>query len=356
MLKKLTAILFSLVIGITLFSGCSCSGDPLSFDRANGFNGGEKPSAVHTEKLIYDVTFSETDDYYKKDALLKDNVKLEFTDGRYISEFKVLGSVSSVDSDILAIDGLSEIYSLSTEFSIKFKISSENDSKEHVDTITTKVYFAPQGYSFAPIYSETETDCLIPRVNDTDFIVYRAVSTYVVKYNMNGYESTLRSAYLSGENIDKDVSEITFDEKTTKEKAEFRKYIDNAQLLFALRNIRLTEKSNFSLPVLSESYGKPQTLSVTNESALERDITIKLNGTTYSEKIKYDALSYRISSTNSAGLKQYVQIQSAKSDNIPDYALPIRYARAVTLSHSSYNYPVTGTLIFDLAEAEITNG
>ena len=87
--------------------------------------------------------------------------------------------------------------------------------------------------------------------------------------------------------------------------------------------------------------------------AVEKKIALKYNGTDIEETLKYDLLTFRVNSANTAGLKQFLSVQSAAGATLKNYALPIEYARAVIIIGNSY--PIAGTLIFSLSEVMIND-
>ena len=328
MLKKLTLLLSFLLVTVVAFSGCSCSSERLSFD--NSFNNGAKPSYNHKETLTYNVAFEPSTD--QNAPGLPDYCTLEYTAGKYLSSFEVVSDLSAFDSDIIKNNDIKEIYSLTTEFTINIKLTINGTPYENTDAVTSKVYFAPQGYSFAPIYSESHAEYLMPAYDESSNVIAKIYSSdFTVNYSQNDYKTS----------------------KTDKaKKYDFLCVIDNAQLLFALRNIKIAENSSFNISVLSESYGEPKTLSVTNKSTLTRpNVKLKYNGEELTESITCDELIFRLNSTSASGSSQKVVIQSAKSEHVNNYALPVEYERNGILFGSSS----AGILRFSLAEIEMTD-
>ena len=355
MLKKLFALTLSALLGVIALSGCSCSNEVLSFSNGNGFNNGQDPAATHTEKLVYDVTFNENaTDYYAKNENIDNLLKLEFTDGKYVSEFKVLTDLTEIPEDIKSEISVQTLYSLTTEFAVRIKVTAGDKTYEHDDRIETKTLFLPQGFSFAPVYSESESSCLLPYLNSDGAKVTLLCDRFTVQYSKDKYAYAQTVDYIYDYTTDMEDAVVSrTDTSSDTVKYNFRSLIDNAQLLFVLRNIKLEEKASFNLPVLSESYKETKTLSVTNDSSLEKKINIKYNGEETEDTVKYDLLTFRINSSTNAGLKQFVSVQSAAGATVKNYALPIEYARAVTIVGGSY--PIAGTLVFSLAEVEIND-
>ena len=311
--------------------------------------------ASHYEKLVYDVTFNENStEYYSKNEILNDNIHLEFKNGKYVTEFTVTSDLSAVPDDIKTEIPVKTLFSLITEFSVDVKVVSGNNVFEHTDTIRTKTLFLPQGFSFAPIYSESNSSCILPYFSEGGVNVALPIDQFTVNYGKDKFSYTQTIDYVKNENINAEDAIIErTDTSSNAVKYNFRGLIDNAQLLFALRNIKLDEKASFNLPVLSESYKEPKTLSITNASSLEKKIALKYNGTDIEETLKYDLLTFRVNSTNTAGLKQFLSVQSAAGATLKNYALPIEYARAVIIIGNSY--PIAGTLIFSLSEVMIND-
>lgn len=350
MKRKFLAVLACVPLILLSFTGCAPS-SMLSF--SNAFNGGMAPSSSHTERLVYTVQFDgDSTEYYGDQSNIKDLADVEFQTGEYVTEFKVLNDTSEIESDILeTLPSTGSYYSIKTTFNIGIKVTIGENVYEHNDKITSTAYVAEAGHSFAPIYSLTESENLIISAGSTNASVALVATYFEVNYNKNEYVTTEKTATLIGNEINEKT--LSFGEPIEKTyKYNFRNAIDNAEFLFALRGVKPEEKAAVSIPVVSVNYGEPKTLSVTNAGSAEKKIKIRYNGTEYEDTIKYDALNYRISSTNTAGLKQFILIQSEKSENIPYLALPIEYARAVVVYTTGY--PTMGTLIFSLSEVEVS--
>ena len=120
-------------------------------------------------------------------------------------------------------------------------------------------------------------------------------------------------------------------------------------MLFALRNVAVDEEKTVYIPTVATNYGDYKSLAITNKAENEQEITVKVNGSEKTERIKVKNLSYAINSKNGAGTSQKVVIQkSDKSSAIPDKALMIEYAEPLITQSSPSKL---GALVYTLTEA-----
>jgi hypothetical protein len=102
---------------------------------------------------------------------------------------------------------------------------------------------------------------------------------------------------------------------TTNHEYEFKTLIDNAQLLFALRNLEVLEGSPRSVYVSSSAYKEQTDLAIYFEkSTTESTDGLMVNGTALTEDIKLDMSKFRVNSAKNSGNEQYVFIQSEASE------------------------------------------
>ncbi|MBQ9485303.1 MAG: hypothetical protein IJU83_00530 [Clostridia bacterium] len=354
--KKLVALFSALTLSLTAFlGGCSCSGaTTLSF--SNAFAGGDTISGAYAEKLVYDVEYKpDYNDALKKNADLDGVMSFEFTNGKYVSEFK--GSLTAAVLDGLTSDikdKLSETdsnaYSLHTEFTLDASVTITDKTYDHTDYIYSTVYFAPAGLSFAPLYSKTESEYFIISANKDSAAVLLVKTVYEVFYTQKEYRAVQTAKTFDADETAPSLDDVESIEKTVK--YDYRSVIDNAQLLFAVRGVSLAEKASAVIPATSLNYDRATSLRFTNAGTSEKRINVKYNGADISETVKYNALNFRVDSTNTAGTAQYISVQADKTENLPHRALPIEYVKGLI---TYGNFSCMGALVFTLAEVEIIN-
>lgn len=360
MKKKLLSFLSLILVIIFCFglTGCSTM-QTLSFK--NSFVGDVSTSEVPpymTEKLTYEINYVEnyyTDYISKSKNVTDDVVKFEFGKGTFVQTLEILDRLplDNVSTDITG----NKIYHLKSEMTIPVKYACNGEDlssvQENIDTVVNEVYFLASDLSFAPIYSKTET-------NNTylNLFSYTSSETANIKiksetiYNKANY--TMKVDITSTNMVNGEPNtEVIHTNKTYN--YEFRKLIDNTQLLFAIRNTKLTSDSVYAtLPTVSPSYGSKMDISVQLHNQLTENfnITYTDKGATAVEtgEITYNHISFIVGSTTNTGASQYLKVQNAKSTNLPYRALVLEYAETLT----SYGTPAClGALVYTLKSVEI---
>lgn len=351
MKKRIIAFLCALVCAFPLFGACGCNSlEPLSFSTAFIGENSAELTPGYKEKLVYKVEYRNDANYFKKDETITDEIlSMQFTDGAYVSELEVLtGKPDDVLSDINA--GSSTVfYKLTTSFSINVSYKTADDKIERTDSISTVCYF--YSGALAPLYSETKSSCTYVSVGKNNAKLSVIDSVGQVFYNEKKYKVVTDYVYYNSDK-DNDEQRPKLDGSNLKEKEydyESKTLIDNAELLFALRNVAVDEEKTVYIPTVATNYGDYKSLAITNKAENEQEITVKVNGSEKTERIKVKNLSYAINSKNGAGTSQKVVIQkSDKSSAIPDKALMIEYAEPLITQSSPSKL---GALVYTLTEA-----
>lgn len=361
--KFITFTAALIVAACAVFSGCSCTGNTtLSFKST--FSGGEAPTASYTETLEYRIDYSE--DYlerFKKDAGLSSAITFEYSNGLYRSEFKTapLSELADIESDIKTDGRVNAVYKITTEFSVDFKIltiNGETSDFTHTETISTVAYIASAGVSFAPLYAKEQAEYCIVSVADKKAEVAITESVNETLYNVDDYTKTLTYAeYRINETADSENA--VKGTKSDKVKYDFLTAIDNAEFFFALRGISLEEKGTTNIPVVSLAYTDPTSLQITNTGVAEERMTLNYvkngNPTVISDTaIKYNTYEYRINKTNAAGWSQHVNIQTEKAGDLPNLALPLKFAKPLA-SLNGVNSVNMGSLVFTLTDVIVND-
>lgn len=296
MKKLFISIIFVLVLSMT---GCSCVPET-SLSFKNNWNGGNDPSGALVQTATYSVSIDKNfkfENYnYAKSSSLSDEL-YRFENGVYTQTLSVItkGDASIPEAlegnDIIA-DIQSYVLRLKTEFSIDAIYSINGDTREFHDTIETDVFFGTVNASYTPLYSSTKAKYSQLFVGESASV--RSVSTASTSvYGKNSYTLTTK--------IDDK------EEKTQTINNTYKKYIDNNQLLFVLRNIDVakSEKSQtvFALPTVSPVYGSAQELAVKYFA----DSTEKIG----EASIPVRCLSFGLNQTNNSGKSQLVYVQNA---------------------------------------------
>lgn len=347
MKKKFFAIFAAATVGLcALFGACSCGNDTLAFDN------NVKP----TETLTYKVEYFADYENNKKEEKLDGIFTTVYSNGVYTTEFKQANK-SEVKSDILDIKDAKDeplvdtVYMLTTDFSVDLTLTIGDKTYDHNEKITTKTYFAQAGVSFAPLYAKTESEYVIISVNgDTaNAIIVKTLSETF--YDKSEYRTLKTSKTF---NIDTAAENITLENETAQESKQgytFRSVIDNTELLFVLRGVSIAEKASTNVSVVSTEYERPTSLGITNAATSEDEITLTYNGAEVKDTVKYNSMNFLVNSTNTAGLTQYLNVQSEGSEKIPYSALILKYVKPLTTYGS---FSKMGALVFTLTDVTVS--
>lgn len=314
MKKIITALL--LVIAFTL-SGCGCStATQLSFSRAT-FGENSFSTQLKTEKRTYSVELDENyvfnDVEFKKNkTLIENDVTYSFENGSYVTELSVISKTNELpfESDLLNAEISSDkaIIHYQTRLNVTAKYSVD-EFITHEDYVYTDSYFLCDEYSYAPLYSCTESKNSHLNYSAKESSVKVEQSKNTIVYQKDKY--TVTKLNTSQENPTPIVNDYGY---------TFRTLVDNSQLLFVLRNfIELKEVSDaVLLPTVSYHYGDVKNLSITYEDKLDKTCYIDGKETTvptnaYSFVISSTSTSCVGSGTRNVGREQLVFIQNAQS-------------------------------------------
>ncbi len=307
-MKKI--IITIIAICMIALTGCSCVPEnSLSF--TNAWNSGNDATTM-TETTTYKVNYSDNFTVGNYSFKKGDGVTnfFRYDQGTYTETLKVINkSDSSIPAELENNDILSDIEStvlyLHTEFFINVYYTYADKTDElHEEKVVTDVFFGTASASFTPIYAKSVSKHTL--VSKSESISIDTVNTeYVSIFSKNSYKITSK--------IDK--KEPT---ETTYEKG-YKKYIDNTELLFAIRNMTLTAPTDEQgqtqasmLPTVSPVYGDAQDLAITHFDGANETVTV--NGTEYSIPCKY--VSMGLGTTSNSGRSQLLFIQNGKVENL----------------------------------------
>ena len=364
-MRKFTLSVISVLLALTVtLAGCSCNAkSELSFKSAYlGENVTVEPSSGYRETLTYKVAYA---DSYLSEFTVSERLKRYIDEGKYGFTFgegtyrTVLETVSAAsltgeaaESDL--IDNLPSeaktLYKLTTDLTLPVtytNCSFDGSTGDHsfTDNITSTVYFCSYKFSFAPIYVNTFSHYTTFSAGEQTAMVGRVRSERTVVYNRDSYKTTLR--YYDG--IKEDNPELKTENAYTNN-YEYRTLIDNAELLFAVRNLDVELEKSAYIPVVSAQYKEDKTLAVKAESAsTEPKTTITVNGTASEEEIQVTNYSLSIYGTENAGTRQLFSVQKAKGNALENKAVLVKYVEPLT----AYGLMAPmGVLVYTLTAAE----
>ena len=238
--KKLLPLL-ALVMGLSAFGGCTNADQKVNFGNFWNENVLDT-SATIDETLVYDVAFDASET-----SLVE--YKLNYTDGKYTTNLTS------------ATENGKTVYTYTTQLNITAHYTLNEETKSFNDSVTSTVKFLSGEYGFQPISSEKDINGTTPSATTPEKVdgCYRQFH-YTVKttYNDDCSEgtTTVTKLPLEGETGEAKSSDDTFEIEQKK-----YGYLDNEQVLLALRGVRNTTTSAkllvyspFSLAVQKVSY------------------------------------------------------------------------------------------------------
>lgn len=341
--RPIAFVIATLVVGAAILSGCSCSGDGiLSFTSIN----------TTAETLTYNVRY--VDDYgsIKKSAELDKYFTFFYSVGTYTTKLEEANKSDEEikNSDILNIKDakgdplVTTVYSLTTDFEIDLTVTVNGQEPYiHTEKITTKAYIASHGASLAPLYAKEEAEYAVISVGSekTDIKIVKSVSETF--YNKDEYRTV--KTYKDF-NTDETVNLDGVEAQETTTKYTFRSAIDNAELLFAIRGLKIEEKASETVNAIWSAYNSPQTLKITNTAVTEKQFTLNYNGENRTETIKYASLIFALNNTNASGASQYASVQTEAAGNVKNTCLLLEYIKPLITYGGTFMS--MGALVFTL--------
>lgn len=363
MKKKIFAAIFAATLSLCFMFGCSAGKPSLNFNNAfvSGKDVGKPefdPPAGYYETLTYEVFSNEKDYTYKRDSSVKEDVLKYEIKGTYSSALKVLGAlpeeIAAASGTDIAISG--KVYRLVTELLLNasYTVGGEKEFT-HADSVRSEIYFLPYGEAFAPVYSVTESDYTMLSGGDKSVSVSVVKSYAETKYFANAYEISFRAVQYAAGEEEKKLEDETL--QTSRHDYSYKTIIDNAEFLFAIRNMKIDADGTFAVPVVTAAYKEATDLSVKNLQEFDDDAAFTYNGTPFDGKMKVKELAYYVNSQNNTGSRQLVYVQkneteSTETTTVPSHALTVKMVSPITVYGS---FSRLGSLVYKLTEATSGN-
>ncbi len=319
MKHKITKTILALAISATCLTSCGTS-QKISFSEYWRADSSTKQDI--TERLEYSL------DYESNDS--DGAYSLDYTNGKYVTE---LTSFTDSVGD--------RFYRYTTELTITAVYIFNGEVEEHNDSVRTEVVFE-QSATLRPISSRKEVlshsptyglNTETPTSVETCYTPYN----YVVEttYSGNGEGKCVVTNNVKEEPI---VSENAFEldvEKYT--------YLDNEQLLFALRGIKASASTSNTFKVYSPFTKAEQKVKATFSSKEGTEFSYLNNGTPVKENIEYFPTSIVLDEKNSGATQTAWFAATVNPQNNTYRNVLLRLETPV-----SYNL---GTLIYQLTSA-----
>lgn len=294
--KKLIPLL-ALTLGLSTLGGCTNSDQKVRFGNYWNVNALDTTKeAKDTEMLEYDVTFKGAS------ASLVD-YKVDYSNGKYTTHLQYLEEES--------------VYVYTTALNITAHYTLNGETKTVEDSITSEIKFRSGEYSLQPISSKKEINASSPISSTPD----KAEDCFV-KFHYT-VETTYNDDCSEGTSVVKNIP--TEGEPYVREndfEIEQKKfsYLDNEQLLFALRGIP-NNLSSAKVLVYSPFADAVQKVSMTYASDESAEFTLTKNGTEAKSLITYRPVSVVLDeenpgATQTAWIAKYEDATANKHRNV----------------------------------------
>lgn len=265
--KKLIPLLV-LMIGFSAFGGCTNADQKISFSNYWNQDSTATAEAIN-ETLTYDVTFDAAT------ASLVD-YKLNYTDGKYTTNL-----VSATE------DGKT-VYTYKTELKITAHYDLNGAVYSSTDVVTSTVKFFAGEYGLQPISSEKEIKASSPTASYATLEDCYLVYHYALKVDYNADGSAGTSTVTQYSLTDPSAQPISKEKNFDIDQKKFS-YLDNEQLLFALRGVKNSTTSAKFL-VYSPFIAAVQKVSCSFSTEASAEFSFHKNGS--EEKVK-STITYR---------------------------------------------------------------
>jgi len=281
-MKKLFSAIVAIFI-VSVFSTLAACGGVSAIAFNNSFYGSPLAtiSSGYTETCEYSASFKPAQNFSSN---VIDSVN--FSDGEFITTLTVLPEYPEElpDTDLYDRNAqvLSSVLCYKTSFSVKASYVIAGETREFSDTVETEVYFLPSESSFAPLYSKTKSKTGNPLTNES------VSSEYSVLYKSSSYT-------ISGDT----ERTVNYTPKTV---------VDNAQLLFVIRNFELSDMGT-AFPVVAKAFNGHLSVAFTAKSSEKKTYNLNLNGESadYSFNVQYGY--FNVNSNETRGYEQSFTIQ-----------------------------------------------
>lgn len=328
-MKKIRLAGLLLLAPLTLLSACS-GGTPLSF-TANWYRNTALGGSVNDtlEELTYEVSFTPAEN--------DSSFSVEYDTGTYTTRL--------INANIALSDGSTkEGYIYTTELTIsgRYRLGSEV-SEDFSDRVSSSVSFLPVTDGLKPVKSEKEVLSTSPIVSLPETLE-GAIETYHYTYAVS-YDAALTTATavytdLNAETPAPETREYAIDGTTT--------YLDNEQILFALRGLSLSSVATFRtvnsvMGIVTEvSTGT----STTGPTSLKESVDFTMDGTAV--KTEIDAVQVPIIYQSTPSGQQQDLVYAATTDTNNNTYRNVLLRMEVPVLQS------LGTLVYRLKEATFT--
>ena len=270
------------------------------------------------EELVYDVTFT------PETSSTGRNYTLQYKDGSYTTSLT------------LVAEGQSLYYVYRSELNITAEYTYQQETKSCVDHIVSEVKCKADS-TLLPVYSKKSIKSSSPR-NAEVTSVDQCFNTYEYEI-VTDYNATCSS----GTSIVTPKDEESVTKKFSIDKSKYN-YIDNEQLLFAVRGLDPTANNTPTIQAYAPFVRQVQLLDVQFNTVKGADFTFALNGVSDTRTVQYYPVSIKINGQY-PGATQVAWVASQKTASFRNVILKLETPLAYNL----------GTLTYTLASATFSD-
>ena len=337
-MKKIRLAGLMLLAPLTLL--CACSGGvPLSFAANWNRNTADSSVSNTREELVYEVTFTPSETPVG-------TLTAEYDEGTYTTLLE--------NKNLTLSDGSSQegyVYTTKLTISGRFRLGSEV-SETFTDTVTSTVSFLSASQRLKPVKSEKEVVSTSP-VASSPSSLENAFTTYHYTYDVS-YDAGLTTATA----VYTDLTEYKTEEgETVRRDPETREYeiegdttyLDNEQILFALRGLDLSAGVTFRTinSVMGHVTEAGTSSNTQSSAAVKTAVDFTMDGTAVKQEL--DAvevpLVYRSSPSGQAQTLVYAATTDPNNNTYRNVLLKMEVPVLQSL----------GTLVYTLKEATFAN-
>ncbi len=330
-------VMLSLIMAV-LLTGCSCNSVVL-LSFSNNWAGSDGVFAGFTETNVYDVklitNFHDDKIDFSQSEGVSDILTYDFY-GTYVEKLEIIEvrNFNKFESSVLEDSTNNQLLKLTTNLSLTAEYTVKGGEKQtYHDYVKSESYFLNTDNALAPIYAESDNNYSTVNLTNQNPIstLHFKTTTEYSKYRMHTVSTIL--------SYDNGISEVT--EKGSSEyylDYDYKSLIDNAYLLFALRNLPCSQGSSKTLPVVATAYNGSQNLTVNYPG--DREVS-DANETKWATKL----YTFIRAHDKQMGNSQLVFIQRDKVNGVNN-SLIIKYV--FPLAEYSTNYDRLGALEYKL--------
>lgn len=235
--------------GAVFFSGCS--GSTMTFE-ANWYGNTSITTSISgtEETLTYSVTHSGSGNKYYSVSYGESTYTVNLTNATYS-----YGDGTQSENAYLLTGTL--------RMNVTYTVGEKSES--YADEVTSKVYFSTVDNALRPMYSYKEFSCHSP-TTEAPASYAEAVKYYHYSFETK-YDSSLSTATLSYKKLSDDESSLSDSTADYNISSSSYTYLDNEELLFAIRGMTVSSSSSSVVRVLNASRSIVQEIKITNNGS-----------------------------------------------------------------------------------------